>query len=79
MIQRGGADGLATIAPTGDPAYAGLRGDLAANLLDRPKSLAACSHCTPRWRKSPRTKVPSRRCSCILGLHLTATACTSMR
>ena len=31
------ADGLATLAPTGDPAYAGLRGDLAADLMDRPK------------------------------------------
>lgn len=29
IIQRGAADGLATLAPTGDPAYAGLRGDLA--------------------------------------------------
>ncbi len=32
VIQRGAADGLATLAPTGDPAYAGLRGDLAADL-----------------------------------------------
>lgn len=37
LIQRGAADGLATLAPTGDPAYAGLRGDLAADLLDRPR------------------------------------------
>ncbi len=37
LIQRGAADGLATLAPTGDPAYAGLRGDLAADLVDRPK------------------------------------------
>ena len=37
VIQRGAADGLATLAPTGDPAYAGLRGDLATDLLDRPK------------------------------------------
>lgn len=29
IIQRGAADGLSTLAPTGDPAYAGLRGDLA--------------------------------------------------
>lgn len=29
IIQRGAADGLATIMPTGDPAYAGLRGELA--------------------------------------------------
>ncbi len=29
VIQRGAADGLATLAPTGDPAYAGLRGELA--------------------------------------------------
>lgn len=29
VIQRGAADGLATLSPTGDPAYAGLRGDLA--------------------------------------------------
>ncbi len=31
VIQRGAADGLATLAPVGDPAYAGLRGDLAAD------------------------------------------------
>lgn len=37
IIQRGAADGLATLAPTSDPAYAGLRGDLAADLMDRPK------------------------------------------
>ncbi len=37
VIQRGAADGLATLAPTGDPAYAALRGDLAADLADRPK------------------------------------------
>ena len=37
VIQRGAADGLATLAPTGDPAYAALRGDLAADLMDRPK------------------------------------------
>lgn len=37
VVQRGAADGLATLAPTGDPAYAGLRGDLAADLLDQPK------------------------------------------
>src|SRR5262245_38353927 len=29
IIQRGAADGLAIVAPTGDPAFAGLRGDLA--------------------------------------------------
>ena len=32
IIQRGAADGLATLGATGDPAYAGLRGDLAAGL-----------------------------------------------
>ena len=37
MIQRGAADGLATLAPTGDPAYAGLRGDLARDVIDLPK------------------------------------------
>ena len=37
LIQRGAADGLATLAPTGDPAYGSLRGDLAADLMDRPK------------------------------------------
>ncbi len=31
IIQRGAADGLAILAPMGDPAYAGLRGDLAAD------------------------------------------------
>ena len=37
IIQRGAADGLATLAPTGDPAYAGLRGDLAADLMGQPQ------------------------------------------
>ncbi|MFM5948831.1 MAG: DUF1501 domain-containing protein [Novosphingobium sp.] len=37
LIQRGAADGLATLAPTGDPAYAGLRGDLTADLLGLPR------------------------------------------
>ncbi|MEQ7873412.1 DUF1501 domain-containing protein [Sphingomonas sp. ASV193] len=32
IIQRGAADGLAIVAPTGDPAYVGLRGDLAADV-----------------------------------------------
>ncbi|WP_309753279.1 DUF1501 domain-containing protein [Novosphingobium sp.] len=37
VIQRGAADGLAILAPTGDPAYAALRGDLARDLADLPK------------------------------------------
>ena len=37
IIQRGAADGLATLGPTGDPAYAGLRGDLAADLASGAK------------------------------------------
>ena len=37
VIQRGAADGLATLAPTGDPAFAGLRGDLARDVMDLPK------------------------------------------
>lgn len=36
VIQRGAADGLATLAPLGDPAYAGLRGDLAADFSGVP-------------------------------------------
>jgi len=28
IIQRGAADGLSTVAPVGDPAFAGLRGQL---------------------------------------------------
>jgi len=32
IIQRGAADGLQIVAPTGDPAYAGLRGDFAQDL-----------------------------------------------
>ncbi|MFN2472929.1 MAG: DUF1501 domain-containing protein [Sphingomicrobium sp.] len=32
IIQRGAADGLGTLGATGDPAYAGLRGDFAADL-----------------------------------------------
>jgi uncharacterized protein (DUF1501 family) len=30
ILQRGAADGIGLLAPTGDPAYAGIRGDLAA-------------------------------------------------
>lgn len=33
IIQRGAADGLATLAPTGDPDYLGARGDLAEESL----------------------------------------------
>jgi uncharacterized protein (DUF1501 family) len=32
IIQRGAADGLHIVAPTGDPSYAGLRGDFAQDL-----------------------------------------------
>ena len=34
VIQRGAADGLHTVMPYADPAYAGLRGDLAADASD---------------------------------------------
>jgi uncharacterized protein (DUF1501 family) len=37
VIQRGAADGLATLAPTGDPAYAALRGGLAADFAGTPQ------------------------------------------
>ena len=34
IIQRGAADGLHIVAPTGDPAYAGLRGDFAQDFAN---------------------------------------------
>lgn len=34
IIQRGAADGLGTLAPTGDPAFAGLRGAFAGDFAD---------------------------------------------
>ena len=37
VIQRGAADGLGVVAPVGDPAFAGLRGDLAADFAGAPK------------------------------------------
>ncbi len=37
IIQRGAADGLAILAPVGDPAYAGLRGALAHDALAAPR------------------------------------------
>lgn len=37
IIQRGAADGLHIVAPTGDPAYAGLRGDFAQDLVQGTK------------------------------------------
>ncbi|VVT04441.1 conserved hypothetical protein [Sphingomonas sp. EC-HK361] len=37
IIQRGAADGLGTVAPVGDPAFAGARGDLAADFASAPK------------------------------------------
>ena len=37
IIQRGAADGLHIVAPTGDPAYAGLRGDFAQDLAKGTK------------------------------------------
>src|SRR5213595_3261726 len=37
IIQRGAADGLHIVAPTGDPAYSGLRGDFAQDLATGTK------------------------------------------
>ena len=37
IIQRGAADGLNILAPTGDPSYAGLRGDFAQDLTTGAK------------------------------------------
>ena len=37
IIQRGAADGLGIVAPVGDPAFAGLRGALAADFADAPR------------------------------------------
>jgi uncharacterized protein (DUF1501 family) len=37
VIQRGAADGLATLAPVGDPAFAGQRGILAEDFASAPK------------------------------------------
>src|SRR5881275_957898 len=37
VIQRGAADGLHIVAPTGDPAFAGLRGDFAQDLQSGAK------------------------------------------
>ncbi|WP_413716394.1 DUF1501 domain-containing protein [Sphingomonas sp. R1] len=37
IIQRGAADGLGIVAPVGDPAYAGARGDLAADFASAPR------------------------------------------
>jgi uncharacterized protein (DUF1501 family) len=37
IIQRGAADGLGTIAPVGDPAFAGARGDLALDFTSAPR------------------------------------------
>lgn len=34
IIQRGAADGLHTVAPTGDPGYAGIRGDFAQDFAN---------------------------------------------
>jgi uncharacterized protein (DUF1501 family) len=37
IIQRGAADGLHTVAPTGDPTYGGLRGDFAQDFANGAK------------------------------------------
>lgn len=37
VIQRGAADGLHTVAPTGDPAFAGIRGDFAQDFVSGAK------------------------------------------
>ena len=37
IIQRGAADGLGTLAPVGDPAFAGARGALAADFAGAPR------------------------------------------
>jgi len=38
IIQRGAADGLGTLAPTGDPAFAGLRGAFAQDFQNGPRA-----------------------------------------
>src|ERR1700750_3028044 len=38
IIQRGAADGLHTLAPTGDPAFAGLRGAFAEDFAGGPRT-----------------------------------------
>ena len=50
IIQRGAADGLGTLAPTGDPAFAGLRGAFAEDFANGAK-LGASS---PSTRASPQ-------------------------
>ena len=37
IIQRGAADGMGIVAPVGDPAFVGARGDLAADFASAPK------------------------------------------
>ena len=37
IIQRGAADGLHIAAPTGDPAFAGIRGDFAQDFVNGTK------------------------------------------
>ena len=38
VIQRGAADGLGTLAPTGDPGFAGLRGPFAQDFANGPRA-----------------------------------------
>ena len=59
IIQRGAADGLHIVAPTGDPAYAGLRGDFAQDLAKGTK-LGASSRSTRRSPRPPRCTPTSR-------------------
>jgi uncharacterized protein (DUF1501 family) len=53
IIQRGAADGLGTLAPTGDPAFAGVRGAFAedfANGAARRRAIPPVQRYIPAWR-----------------------------
>src|SRR6266550_3990461 len=68
IVLRGALDGLAAVAPVGDPDWLALRGDKALTLDGKPPALPLDSFFAPN---------PARRPSCMRRPRLTASAPTS--
>ncbi len=80
IILRGALDGLATVAPVGDPDWLSLRGDNALTLDSkyRPSSLMASSRLIQRCQTCTACSRLKKPLSCTLARPRTASAPISM-
>ena len=62
IIQRGAADGLSILAPTGDPQFAAIRGDFVQDLANGAK-LDSFFTLHPALAETAKMYASSRRCS----------------